>query len=68
MKLLFSIDRGSTSPLDGKEFQLPVTEVVMLDAAVKKEADGGFEELVGNLPLLVVPSSKCTHVRNKSVE
>ena len=45
--------------MDGKEFQLPVTEVVMLDAAVKKEADGGFEELVGNLPLLVVPSSKC---------
>ena len=53
MKLIFSLDRDSHLSLEGKEFQLPVTEVVMLDAATKKEADGAFEELVGNLSLYV---------------
>ena len=51
ISMLFSLDRGSTNPLEQRLFQLPVAEVVMLDAAIKKEQDAAFEELVGNLPL-----------------
>jgi hypothetical protein len=37
--------------LDRRTFQWPLAESVMYDAALSKEADASFEEMLGNLTL-----------------